>query len=153
MAATGGLTVRAARLADLSFVHRDPEIPEKRLLRMIAEGEVFVAEVARKRVGLVRVEYLWGKTPLLTALWVEPKFRRRGIARALLRHVETLLARQGCPMLFSSTTPVNLLGQSWHTAVGFRRTGFIDRINNDGGGEFFFRKRVPETPRPKGGLK
>jgi ribosomal protein S18 acetylase RimI-like enzyme len=139
----GRILVRLASVGDLRFVHRDKEIPVRVMRRMIREGDVFVAEVAGQRVGLARLEYLWGKTPLLTSLWVEPESRRHGVATALLDHVSRRLHRRGEVCLYSSTVPENKPGLAWHRALGFERIGFINKINPDGGGEVFYRRRLP----------
>lgn len=141
------VTVRRARAADLSYVHRDPAIPAEVMRRMIREGDVFVATTDRRRAGFARVEFLWGKTPLLTSLWVEPEFRRRGVASALLRAAERDLARRGYRELFSSTMPDNPAGKAWHRALGFERCGFIARINPGGVGEIFYKRRLRATSR------
>jgi ribosomal protein S18 acetylase RimI-like enzyme len=91
------------------------------------------------RVGLARLEYLWGKTPFLTSLWVEPRFRRHGVAFALFKHIAALLAGRGEAYLYSSTIPENKAGLAWHRALRFERIGYIHKINPDGGGEVFYR--------------
>jgi len=134
--------VRHARAADFRFVYRDKEIPARSMRRMIREGDVFVAEMGGKRIGMARLEYLWGKTPFLTSLWVEPEHRRRGIALALLEYVCRTLSRRGERFLYSSTIPENRPGLAWHRALGFERIGYIARINPDGGGEVFYRTKL-----------
>jgi ribosomal protein S18 acetylase RimI-like enzyme len=113
---------------------------------MIREGDVFVATVGRQRAGFARVEFLWGKTPLLTSLWVEPDRRRQGVATALLAGVEAVLRRRGYAELFSSTMPDNPAGKAWHRASGFERCGFIADINPGGVGEIFYKRRLGPTP-------
>ena len=140
------ISVRRARPADLAYVHRDPAISAKVMRRMIREGDVFVATVGRQRAGFARVEFLWGKTPLLTSLWVEPAFRRQGVASALLGAVEQELARRGHDELFSSTMPDNPAGKAWHRALGFERCGFIAEVNPGGVGEIFYKRRLGPTP-------
>ncbi len=141
------VTVRRARTADLSYVHRDPAIAAEVMRRMIREGDMFVASVGRQRAGFARVEFLWGKTPLLTSLWVEPEFRRRGVASALFGAVGQELGRRGYRELFSSTMPDNPEGKAWHRALGFERCGFIARINPGGVGEIFYKRRLRVTSR------
>ncbi len=126
---------------------------------MIREGDVFVAELGGSRIGMARLEYLWGKTPFLTSLWVEPEVRRQGVAVALLEYICRMLSRRKEKFLYSSTIPENRLGRAWHRALGFERIGYIDKINPDGGGEVFFRLAIaaaaaaetepgrPRTPR------
>ncbi|MFO7650735.1 MAG: GNAT family N-acetyltransferase [bacterium] len=135
------ISVRRARPADFAFVRRDPAIPANVMRRMIREGDVFVALAGRRRAGFARVEFLWGKTPLLTSLWVEPAWRRLGVATALLEGVEADLRRRGHAELFSSTMPDNPAGKAWHRAAGFARCGFIAEVNPGGVGEIFYVRR------------
>jgi ribosomal protein S18 acetylase RimI-like enzyme len=135
-------TVRRARAGDIGFVHRDPAVARAVMRRMIREKDVFVAVAGKQRVGFARVEFLWGKTPLLTSLWVEPESRRHGVATALLGAVERDLARRGYAELFSSTMPDNPAGKAWHRSLRFERCGFIARINPGGVGEIFYKRRL-----------
>lgn len=137
------MSVRRATLRDLAFVHRDPEIPVTRMRRMVAEGCAYVAVAGGHRIGVARLDYLWGKTPFLTSLWVEPTQRRAGVARALVAYIIRRLARQGCAELYSSTMPDNPAGLRWHRALGFRRCGFIAGINPGGVGEVLFVLPLP----------
>lgn len=114
---------------------------------MVAEGCAFVAVAGGRRVGVARLDYLWGKTPFLTSLWVEPEARRAGVARALLSDVVRRLARRGERELYSSTMPDNPAGMRWHRALGFRRCGFIAGINPGGVGEVFY--VLPSGPGPR----
>jgi ribosomal protein S18 acetylase RimI-like enzyme len=136
------IAVRRARAGDVAFVHRDPAVARAVMRRMIREKDVLVAVEGQSRVGFARVEFLWGKTPLLTSLWVEPESRRRGVAAALLGAVERDLARRGYEELFSSTMPDNPAGKAWHRALGFKRCGYIGDINPGGVGEIFYRRRL-----------
>jgi N-acetylglutamate synthase-like GNAT family acetyltransferase len=82
----GAARVRRALARDKSFVHRDEEVPARAISRMIREGDILVAEAGGRRAGLARLEYIRGKTPFLTSLWIEPDMRRRGVATALIDH-------------------------------------------------------------------
>jgi ribosomal protein S18 acetylase RimI-like enzyme len=135
--------VRRARADDFTFAYRDPEIPAAAFRRMLREGDLFIAEAGGRRIGLARIEHLWGKTPFLTSLWVEPDFRRCGVAWLLLCHVTSVLRRQGHDVLFSSTTPDNRAGKAWHKATGFSRCGFMSNVNPGGVGEVFYQLGLP----------
>ena len=52
-------------------------------------------------------------------LWVEPKYRRSGVAKLLLNAVESWALDEGMVWLGSDTPPDNLESQEWHRAVGF----------------------------------
>ena len=58
-------------------------------------------------------------------LWVDPDYRRRGTAAALLAAVETWAAGEGVDWLGSDALLDNQLSHSWHRASGFAE---IERI-------------------------
>jgi aminoglycoside 6'-N-acetyltransferase I len=52
-------------------------------------------------------------------LWVEPEYRRSGVAKSLLNAVELWARNEGMIWLGSDTPPDNLQSQEWHLAAGF----------------------------------
>jgi ribosomal protein S18 acetylase RimI-like enzyme len=55
----------------------------------------------------------------LTELYVAPAYRRRGIARALLREVTALAQALGAEEVWLLTNPANLAAQALYRAEGF----------------------------------
>ena len=86
------------------------------------------AEVAGMIDARVR-NYVEGAPDLRAAyiedLWVEPKYRRSGVAKLLLNAVESWALDEGMVWLGSDTPPDNLESQEWHRAVGF---GEVERL-------------------------
>ena len=144
------IVIRFARLDDLDFAYQDGYIPAEVLKRKI-EGQlalnpdriedVVVAEWNGKRVGYVRLEYLWSIVPYIALIRVLPEYRRQGVGKALLRFIETFLREAGHDVLYSSSQADEPEPQAWHRHVGFEECGFITGINEDIG-EVFFRKRL-----------
>ena len=143
------IVIRLARLDDLDFAHQDGYIPGEVLKRKIEEQtlnldrieDVVIAEWEGKRVGYVRLEYLWSIVPYISLIQVLPEYRRQGVGKALLRFIETFLRNAGHEALYSSSQADEPEPQAWHRHVGFEECGFIAGIN-DGVGEVFFRKRL-----------
>ena len=52
-------------------------------------------------------------------LWVQPEYRRIGVARLLLAAVEEWARAEGFDWLGSDTTPDNQLSRDWHRRMGF----------------------------------
>ena len=77
----------------------------------------------------VRFDYVNGATSspvaFLEGLYVEPTWRRKGVARRLVDEVERWAAGQGCRELASDTLLENTAGQAAHRALGFSET---DRV-------------------------
>jgi aminoglycoside 6'-N-acetyltransferase I len=57
--------------------------------------------------------------PYVEDLWVEPEYRRRGVARLLLESVENWAREQGYRWLGSDARLDNEESQHWHLAAGF----------------------------------
>ena len=147
---SGEVVIRFARLDDLDFAYQDGYIPGEVLKRKIEAQsvlnpdrieDILIAERNGKRVGYVRLEYLWSIVPYISLIQVLPDFRRQGIGKALLRVIETFLREAGHEVLYSSSQADEPEPQAWHRHVGFEECGFIAGIN-DGIGEVFFRKSL-----------
>ena len=144
------IVVRFARLDDLDFAYQDGYITAKILKSKIEAQlalnpdrieDVVIAEWNGKRVGYVRLEYLWSIVPYIALIRVLPEYRRQGVGKALLRFIETFLREAGHDALYSSSQADEPEPQAWHRHVGFIECGFITGINN-GIDEVFFRKRL-----------
>ena len=144
------IAIRFARLDDLDFAYQDGYISTEVLKRKIEAQlalnldcieDVVIAEWNGKRVGYVRLEYLWSIVPYIVLIRVLPDYRRQGVGKALLRFIETFLREAGHEALYSSSQADEPEPQAWHRHAGFEECGFITGIN-DGIGEVFFRKSL-----------
>ena len=106
------IVVRFARLDDLDFAYQDGYITAKILKSKIEAQlalnpdrieDVVIAEWNGKRVGYVRLEYLWSIVPYIALIRVLPEYRRQGVGKALLRFIETFLREAGHDALYSSS--------------------------------------------------
>ena len=98
------IVIRFARLDDLDFAYQDGYITAKILKSKIEAQlalnpdcieDVVIAEWNGKRVGYVRLEYLWSIVPYIALIRVLPEYRRQGVGKALLRFIETFLRDAG----------------------------------------------------------
>ncbi len=144
------IVIRFARLDDLDFAYQDGYISTEVLKRKIDAQlalnpdrieDILIAERNGKRVGYVRLEYLWSIVPYISLIQVLPEYRRQGVGKALLRFIETFLRNTGHEVLYSSSQADEPEPQAWHRHVGFEECGVIAGIN-DGIGEVFFRKSL-----------
>lgn len=144
------ITIRFARLDDLDFAYQDGYISAEMLKRKIDAQlalnpdrieDILIAERNGKRVGYVRLEYLWSIVPYISLIHVLPESRRQGVGKALLQFIETFLRDIGHEVLYSSSQTDEPEPQAWHRHVGFEECGFIAGIN-DGIGEVLFRKNL-----------
>ncbi len=61
----------------------------------------------------------------LEGLYVRPVFRRRGIARLLVREAEAWARAQGCREMASDAELTNLLGQEVHRRLGYEEPRLV----------------------------
>lgn len=134
--------VRWATLDDLDFVHQDRYIPAEVVKRKVEWQEVLVVERNDRRIGYLRIEYLWSVVPYIALIRVLPEHRRQGAGKALLHYLETFLREKGHKALYSSSQVNEPEPQAWHRHVGFEECGIVAGLNGDGVGEVFFRKRL-----------
>lgn len=92
----------------------------------------FIAETAASLVGFIEVgvrSYAegapTGPAAYVEAVWVEPDFRRTGVARALLARAEEWALANGLSHLGSDALLENEASRAWHQAAGFQE---IERI-------------------------
>lgn len=107
------------------------------------EHRIVVAEAAGEVVGLLAWRTDWFGCSLVTLVYVREDFRRRGIAREMLRAVEALSPG---PRLFSSTEEDNAASIRMHAALGFRPSGHVDNLPQ-GKRELLFYRRIPPSER------
>ena len=91
-----------------------------------------IAEVEGRPIGFAEASvrnYAEGAPPgpaaWLEGIWVEPDWRRRGVASALLAAVEHWAQGQGLSHLGSDALLDNDASHRWHAAVGF---GEVERL-------------------------
>ena len=144
------IVIRFARRDDLDFAYQDGYISTEMLKRKIEAQlalnpdrieDILIAERNGKRVGYMRLEYLWSIVPYISLIQVLPEYRRQGVGKALLGFLETFLHNAGHEALYSSSQADEPEPQAWHRHMGFEECGFITGIN-DGIGEIFFRKSL-----------
>ena len=127
--------VWAATLAKLHSEQSAAEF-EKELAVVTALPEPYVAFLAftddGQAIGMMDAtvrNYAEGAPNLRAAyvedLWIEPKYRRLGAGKQLLRAVEGWARAQGLDWLGSDALIDNELSHSWHLASGFEE---IERL-------------------------
>ena len=139
------IVVRTARVGDLDFVSQDDYLPDFVIKRKVGDGDVVLALWDGEPVGYLRLEWLWSKLPYIELIWVLEPYRRAGVGRALLTHVEVEIISRGHVALYSSSQADEPEPQAWHRRMGFEECGWLDGLNEGGVGEVFFRKVLGPT--------
>jgi ribosomal protein S18 acetylase RimI-like enzyme len=93
------------------------------------EGQVLVSETQGNVVGFTKlIQFQVGGDKFGCVLWiaVHPKFRRKGVANALINEGMQHLKEDGAKAVFASTQRRNIGAQNVLRRKGFRKMGFVD---------------------------
>jgi len=106
--------------ADLEAMLATPDKWYRVMARLASGQAVGFAEAS------IRHDYVNGcdTSPVgfLEGIYVDPAFRRTGVARQLVEAVEKWARQQGCSELASDTGIANVPSQKLHNALGFTET-------------------------------
>jgi len=114
----------------LLFYERDPErgVAASYLRDRVSAGDslLFVARLEGAIAGFAHVYPGWSSLDLAPAwtledLFVIPSARRRGVARALIRHVHESARDAGAVAVRLETAHDNLAAQHLYVSIGYRR--------------------------------
>jgi GNAT superfamily N-acetyltransferase len=98
----------------------------------IAGWARFAAEVDGQVVGLVGAgSGEFSGTAALTSLWVDPRFRGRGVGSALIDAVEEWALGQGLSQILLWVTETNQVAERLYERRGFTRTGGVQSVRPD----------------------
>ena len=134
-----GVTFRKARMGDSSAIARlvtqlgyptTPPEMEERLKRLLSHPEytTIVAEASDHVVGLVgaylrhalEFDSTYGR---LTGLVVDEGWRRRGLGRALMDHIEAWLRQHGASSVTLTSGKHRAAAHRFYEAIGYDATG------------------------------
>ena len=99
---------------------------------------LLVADLDGEVIGVLAYRTDWFQCTFVTLVSVREDHRKRGVARALFRAVESM---SPSPRIFSSTEETNAVSIQMHTALGFQTSGHIDNLPQ-GYRELLFYKRL-----------
>ena len=94
----------------------------------VNDGECWVARVEDAVAGFIVANRSFFAQPFIVLLVVDPARRRRGVAEALVRHVEAHF-RPTSDRLFTSTNESNAAMHALCAKLGFVRSGTIENLD------------------------
>ena len=111
------------------------------LANAVSAGRCLIAQTGDTIVGFGVLEQSFYGHDLISLLIVHPNHRRRGVATALIRHIESI-----CPTekLFTSTNESNSIAQCVFEALGFVRSGYIENLD-EGDPEIIYFKHLGDN--------
>ena len=107
----------------------------------VRSGVAYVAILDSGIVGYVVLEYTFYAQGFIAMLYVHSDHRRKGIASALVRHVESICKTD---KLFTSTNESNLPMQALMVKLGYVPSGVISNLD-EGDPELVYFKRITKS--------
>jgi len=138
------MEIRKAQEADIpaicSFdqVVRTEDERRKFIQDSVRSGAASVAVLADQVVGYTVLEYTFFSRGFISILYVHPDHRRRGVATALVRHVEGLCETDD---LFTSTNQSNRPMQALLVKLDYSPSGIVTNLD-PGDPEMFYCKHL-----------
>ena len=101
---------------------------ELKRIAQLDKYQTFIARTPKRAIGYatvtIRSDHVEGATTspvgYLEAIYVDPEYRNRGIAKALFVQGESWCMEQGCTEMGSDTWHWNTKAQEFHKRLGFR---------------------------------
>ena len=108
------------------------------IANVVRAGQCLLAQIGDNLVGFGVLEQSFYGNAFISLLIVHPDHRRRGVATALINHIESI-----CPTekLFTSTNKSNLIAQQAFEAMGFVKSGYIENLD-EGDPEIIYFKHL-----------
>jgi ribosomal protein S18 acetylase RimI-like enzyme len=125
--------------AELATLVVGPDRAGPMIKAHLEQHHLIVAQADDEVVGLCAYRTDWFQCTFITLVAVHEKFRRRGIAREMMRSVEAI---SPTPRVFSSVEETNGPAIHLHGSLGFTPSGHIDNLPQ-GTRELIFYRRVP----------
>jgi GNAT superfamily N-acetyltransferase len=126
--------VRLAALKEAPYAfgstfEREANLTEKHWRGAVVQRTRFVAEIDGEVAGTVGAgPGEFRGSAALTALWVDPRYRDRGVGSALVEAVVEWAADQGFSQVLLWVTEVNRNAERLYVRHGFARTGRVSEV-------------------------
>ncbi len=103
---------------------REAELPDEGWREVVRRRTRFVAEVEGEIAGTVSGGPAgWPGASAMTAMWVDPRFRRQGVADRLVKELIEWARRSGYEQMLLCVRDGNVAAERLYERNGFARTG------------------------------
>ncbi len=107
---------------------RNPKYEVDYVEDRIKEGHTLVAVADGDIVGFLTFGSIWSRHWHIEDLYVQPKYRRLGIASALMRKLVSEAKKRGVRYLVTETSPENRAAHRYNKENGFRKAGTVEKL-------------------------
>ncbi|OYT53587.1 MAG: hypothetical protein B6U76_08330 [Desulfurococcales archaeon ex4484_217_2] len=118
---------------------KDPILTREELLKEMENIEFYIYELEGKIVGVSGLTMENKETGIVRWVYVLPKYQRRGIGAALLRHVENIAKRRGIRKLKLRTSEKAYWAISFYRKLGYK---IVSKIKVPWGYDVIFAKEL-----------
>jgi len=132
--------IRTATFSDLNVIETIERSSFKapypksilKVLMILADDGFIVAEKQGKVVGYAISIVEAGKRGHLISIAVDPRYRRKGIGKTLLKHSLSYLKSRGARTVFLEVRASNVAAQALYRSFGFKKVGIKRNYYPDG---------------------
>lgn len=142
------LIVRFANNNDLNWLAKNDDISKHIIKRKTGQKEIIVAQLQKKLIGHIRVEFLWSKVPCIGVIRVDKNHQKQGVGKSLIQFLESHLIKKGYKILCTSSVASEKEPRRWHKKMGFKECGYIDTYSKRGKGDILLQESVGKQGRP-----
>ena len=105
------------------------DAPERSWRERLADRTCFIAEVDGVVAGTISItDSAYSRAADITAMWVDPRFRRQGVGNTLLATALDWARAVGHEQVLLWVTEVNVAAQHLYSQSGFVRTGASQEV-------------------------
>lgn len=117
--------IRNVTAADKQFwLETDRHLSERGFEQKVRDGQGYVITCGGIPAGILRYGLFWDSIPFCNMLYIDEKFRRRGLGKELLQFWEDRMRQAGCKVVMTSTQS-DESAQHFYRKSGYRDAGAL----------------------------
>lgn len=130
-----------ASKSDFQFIlDNDRHISKQLIKNKLKEKEIMIAkDQDNKVIGWLRYNYFWDNTPFMNMLYLNEKYRNKGIGKELVGFWENEMKSKGYELVMTSTLS-NEQAQHFYRKLGYKDSGSL--LLDDEPLEIIFTKNI-----------
>jgi ribosomal protein S18 acetylase RimI-like enzyme len=107
------------------ILNNDRHVSKQLIKNKLNEKEVIIAKNhANEIIGWLRYNYFWDNTPFMNMLYLNEKYRSKGIGKELVEFWENEMRSLGYEMVMTSTL-ANEQAQHFYRKLGYKDAGSL----------------------------